>query len=784
MRRPFLLCLLLAPAAVAAERPIDFNRDVRPILSDKCFACHGPDENHREADLRLDVEKDAKSAIVPGKPDESELVARITHTSPSKRMPPRKANKPLTAAEIDTLKRWVVEGAKWSAHWAYVAPKKHPVPDVKGDWPTNWVDRFILDRLNREALKPSPDADRITLARRLYFDLIGLPPTPAEAEAFAKDTDPKAVEKLVDKLLASEHYGERMAAYWLDLVRYADTVGYHGDQDHHASPYRDYVIDAFNLNVPFDRFTREQLAGDLLRGAGEDQKIASCYNRLLQTSHEGGVQPKEYLAIYSADRVRNLSAVWMGATVGCAQCHNHKFDPYTIKDHYALAAFFADVDEEKHLRGSGTDTVPTRRPPEVKVHTRRERERLAQLQETIGRLQVELGAAKDDDMVDALATRLADMEEERDRVRKAARLVMVTQAVSPRTIRVLPRGNWLDDSGEVVQPAIPEFLGKVGDGMARATRLDLANWLTDAKGGSGGLTARVFVNRLWYLFFGVGLSKSLEDFGGQGEPPVHPELLDNMAVEFLESGWNVKHIVKLIVTSRAYRQSSIDTPALREKDPENRLYARQSRFRLPAEMVRDNALSLAGLLVLDVGGLSGKPYQPVGYYRHLNFPKREYQADTDRKQWRRGVYVHWQRQYLHPMLRAFDAPTREECAAQRPRSNTPLAALVLLNDPTFIEAARVFAQRVLTKGGIGDADRVAFAFRETTSRVPDEVERDVLLRLLETNRARYRADPKAAAEVIKIGLAPVPKSTDVIELAAWTAVCRALLNLNETVSRN
>jgi Protein of unknown function (DUF1553)/Protein of unknown function (DUF1549)/Planctomycete cytochrome C len=789
MQRLLLVTLVLTPAAYAAEPALDFNRDIRPILTDKCFACHGPDQKHRQAKLRLDVEKDAKAnrdgvpAIVPGKPDESELVRRITADDADERMPPKKANKPLKPAEIETLKRWVVEGAKWSAHWAYLPPKKNPIPEVKSDWPVHWIDQFIRSRLEREKLTPSADADRITLARRLYFDLTGLPPTPAEAEAFARDTDPKAVEKLVEKLLASEHYGERMAAYWLDLVRYADTVGYHGDQDHHASPYRDYVIDAFNLNLPFDRFTREQLAGDLVPESGTDQKIASCYNRLLQTSHEGGVQAKEYLAIYAADRVRNVSAVWMGATVGCAQCHNHKYDPYTQKDFYSLAAFFADVDEDKHLKGGGTDTVPTKRPPEIPVLTRREREQVARLQDAIARLQTDLGAAKDQDEIDALATRLADAEEERDRIRKSARLVMVTQAKTPRTMRLLPRGNWMDDSGPEVQPAIPAFLGKIG-GDTRATRLDLANWLTDSKNGAGGLTARVFVNRLWYLFFGVGLSKSLEDFGGQGEPPVHPELLDNLAMEFVESGWDIKHMVKLMVTCRAYRQSSIESPALREKDPENRLYARQSRFRLAAEMVRDNALAVSGLLVLDVGGVSGKPYQPAGYYRHLNFPSREYKADANARQWRRGVYVHWQRQYLHPMMRAFDAPTREECTAQRPRSNTPLAALVLLNDPTFLEAARVFAQRTLAEGRMTDAERMTFAFREATSRAPDDVERGVLLKLLEKNRARYRADTQGAGELVKTGIAPVPKDADVVELAAWTQVCRALFNLNETMSRN
>jgi hypothetical protein len=772
------IALGFASRLTAAD--VDFNRDVRPILSDKCFACHGPDDHTRGAELRLDVEKDAKEdrggyrVLTPGKPDQSELVKRITAEDESERMPPKKSGKKLTPAEIDLLKRWVAQGAEYKVHWAYAPPTRHPVPVVQdANWAINWTDRFILARLEKEKLNPSPDADPVTLVRRLYFDLIGLPPTPEEVDAFINDKDPQAYEKLVDRLLASEHFGERMAIYWLDLVRYADTVGYHGDQDHHASPYRDYVIDAINRNVPFDQFTREQLAGDLLPNSGVDQKIASCYNRLLQTSHEGGVQPKEYLAIYHADRVRNVSAVWMGATVGCAQCHNHKFDPYTLKDFTALGAFFADVDEEKHLRGSGTDTVPTKRPPEIPVHTRRERERLADLNAKIAGLEKQGGEAAE----------LAGLKKERDALQKDRRLVMVTQAVKPRTVRVLPRGNWLDDSGAVVQPAVPEFLGKLNVGDRRANRLDLANWLTDPKAGVGGLTARVLVNRLWYLFYGVGLSKSLDDFGGQGEPPVHPELLDNLAVEFA-ADWDMKRMVRLLVTSRAYRQSSLEPPALREKDPENRLYARQSRSRLPAEMIRDNALSLAGLLVLDVGGGPAKPYQPVGYYRHLNFPKREYQADTGSDQWRRGVYTHWQRQFLHPMLKAFDAPSREECTAQRPRSNTPLAALVLLNDPTFVEAARVFARRVIDKGGTTDADRVGYAFRQTTSRKPDGVEMGVLLKLLEQERARYRADPKAAGELVRVGLAPVPKDAEVVELAAWTAVCRAILNLNETVTRN
>lgn len=786
-----LLCLVLVIVvafssalprlARAADQAPDFNRDIRPILSDKCFACHGPDEKHRKAGLRLDVEKSARAsgAVVPGKPAESALIDRVTTTEVSERMPPRKSGKTLTAAEIDILRRWIAAGGKYADHWAYVPPVRHPDPIVKNTaWPANPIDRFILSRLEREGLIPSPDADRVSLARRVSFDLIGLPPLPDEVDRFVADKDPRAWEKLVDRLLASEHYGERMAMYWLDLVRYADTVGYHGDQDHHASPYRDYVIDAFNRNIRFDQFTREQLAGDLLPEATVDQKIATCYNRLLQTSHEGGVQSKEYLAIYSADRVRNLSAVWMGATVGCAQCHDHKYDPYTARDFYSLAAFFADVDEEKHLRGGGVDRVPTRREPEIPVHTRRERQRLDELTATIDSLQGQAPSAE-------RTKQLASLKAERAKLEKSPRKVMVTQAVTPRTVRLLPRGNWLDDTGPVVEPAVPAFLGKLPVTGRRATRLDLADWLTDAQAGVGGLTARVFVNRLWYLFFGVGLSKSLEDFGGQGEAPSHPELLDRLATEFEASGWDIKYLVRRIVTSRAYRQASLEPPALKERDPENRLVAHQGRWRLPAEMIRDNALAVSGLLMLEVGGGSVKPYQPAGYYRHLNFPTREYVADNDIRQWRRGVYVHWQRQFLHPMLKAFDAPTREECTARRPRSSTPLAALVLLNDPTFIEAARVLAQRASPHRQVGepDGDRVRSLFRLVTCRMPDDLEQKTLLKLLQTQRTRYSADPSAAQELVKIGLTPLPRDADVPEVAAWTAVCRAILNLNETITR-
>ncbi len=633
-------------------------------------------------------------------------------------------------------------------------------------------------------LAPSPESDRVTLLRRVTFDLTGLPPNPAEVDAFLQDHSPTAWERVVDRLLASEAYGERMAAYWLDLVRFADTVGYHGDQDHNISPYRDYVIDAFNDNMPFDRFTREQLAGDLLPGAGIDQKIATGYNRLLQTSHEGGVQPKEYLAIYAADRMRNLSSVWLGGTLGCAQCHDHKFDPYTQKDFYSLAAFFADVDEARHLR-KGADTVPTVRPPEIKVLTRRERALLASMEDEIRRLGAKLGDLPAESLAaKELRQRKLDVEKQRDVLRKNARLTMITVSIAPRTIRILPRGNWLDDSGPIVQPAVPEFLGSLQVGQRRPNRLDLANWLVDPKDGIGLLTARVMVNRLWYLCFGQGLARVLDDFGGQGEPPSHPELLDRLAHEFVESGWDIKHMMRLLVTSRAYRQSSATGAALRQRDPENRLFARQVTFRLPAEMIRDNALAISGLLVRRLGGPSVKPYQPEGYYRHLNFPKRTYKHHTDERQWRRGVYVHWQRQYLHPMLKVFDAPSREECTAQRPRSNTPLAALVLLNDPSFLEAARVFAERILREGGDTTDSRLDYAFRRAVARTPDAQERKLLAELLACNRKEYAANLSAARELIATGQAPVAAELDTAEWAAWTGIARTILNLGETNTRD
>ena len=794
------------PAAPAAEDP-DFNRVIRPILSRNCFACHGHDEHDRKAGLRLDdreaatAELDSGSvAIVPGDPAASELVARIRETDPDLVMPPADGNHALSQRQKDLLEAWIAAGAEYAPHWAYVTPVAHPVPAVNdGEWPDTWIDRFLLARLEAEGLKPAVDADDVTLVRRVTFDLTGLPPTPPEVDAYLADPSPDRYGKLVDRLLASPRHAEKMAAWWLDLVRYADTVGYHGDQVHRSAPYRDWVISAFLNNLPFDRFTVLQLAGDLVDSLpGEhpdDRVLASGYNRLLQTTHEGGLQVKEYRAIYQADRIRNLTGAWMGATVGCAQCHDHKYDPYTSRDFYSLGAFFADVDDEKHMGvagvGGAPNTSPTSREPERAMVGPFDRERAASLDVRIRSLRESLPpapAAAAGETVAAeppgiLAKRaeLADLEKRR---RRLERKLMITRALpEPRVVRILPRGSWMDESGDVVGPAVPAFLGSVA-ADARPTRADLARWLVAPRdeGGCGELTARVAANRLWAIFFGAGLCRSADDFGGQGEPPDHPELLDRLAVELFQSGWDVRRLVREMVTSHAYRQSSSASAELQALDPENRRLARQGRWRYPAEGVRDAALAASGLLVERLGGESVHPYQPAGYYRHLNFPRREYEPDADSRQWRRGLYVHWQRMFLHPQLLAFDAPTREECTAVRARSNTPKAALVLLNDPTFVEAARKLAERVMREAG-DDAGRVEALWRHAVSRRPDREERDLVQGLLARRRQEFSLDPAAAAALLSVGIAPRDESLDPAELAAWAATARAVLNLHEAIAR-
>ncbi len=1007
------VCLTFAPLAVADDAKVEFNRDVRPILSEHCYACHGPDKGHRKAGLRLDRRDSAvkHGAVFPGDPDASELVMRILSDDAEEMMPPPEAHKELADADKQVLQDWIAQGAEYQLHWAYAPPVRPAAPEVEDQtWVRNPIDAFLLSNLESKGVAPSPEASRRRLIRRLSLDLLGLPPTPEEVRAFEEDADPKAYEKLVDRLLKSPHYGERMAVAWLDLARFTDSVGYHGDQGQRVFPYRDYVIDAFNSDKPFDVFAVEQLAGDLLPDPTPDQLVATCFNRLNMMTREGGAQPGEYLAKYAADRARTVGLTFLGSTFGCAECHDHKYDPISQRDFYTLSAFFADVKQwgvyhdydytpNPELKGWSNDHPF---PPEIEVQSRYLVERrddlvrkLAGVLERspdmgalrnwvpptaeflkahesgwaalkpvaaagveelpddglvvtdaaksrakpkgpeprfrfqaaapgwVARIRVELvpdarhggkvardgaetagvnltatvtgedkplgffladadlkspryfngdeipgvlagwrtskdhadetqtavwcldqpiqleegrtltvevksaqagrvrvsfspiGIGRDGDPIGdvdpddraavlAAARQGTRVETERARacfarsaaadaeswraVKELAKEILdcrdgrafctIVRAAEPMETRVLPRGDWTDRSGEVVEPEVPRFLphASVATGR-RLTRLDLARWIVADE---NPLTARVFVNRLWKQLFGSGISAVVEDVGVQGEWPVHPELLDWLAVEFRESGWDVKHVVRLMVESSAYRQDSRGRPELNDLDPNNRWVAFQSPRRLEAEFVRDNALAVAGLLNPDVGGPSAFPYQPAGYYSNLQFPNRDYIASAGALQYRRGVYSHWQRTFPHPMLANFDAPAREECTPARNVANTPQQALTLLNDPSFVEAARTLAGRILAEGAADDGDRIDRIYRLVLGRPVAEAERASLLDYLAASRRTFQADPAAAEKLLSVGQAPAGGDA---ETAAWAMTCRVVLNLHESITR-
>ncbi|MFN9563761.1 MAG: PSD1 and planctomycete cytochrome C domain-containing protein [Pirellulaceae bacterium] len=1016
------------------EEAIQFNRDIRPILSDHCFACHGPDANRREADLRLDTETGLLGSdgqpgpVVRGKLSESLLWERITTEDAQLRMPPDSTGKPLSEAQRTLLRRWIEQGAAYEGHWAFQPIDRPSVPKVEPPDRNNAIDHFLAEPIAKLSLELSPPADRRTLIRRLSLDLLGLPPSPQRVEQFASDTSSDAYPRLVEELLNSEHYGERMAMLWMDLVRYADSVGYHGDQEMSVSPYRDYLIDAVNRNVPFDQVTIEQLAGDLLPqtpGTSESRRlqIASGYNRLGMMSAEGGVQDKEYLAKYIAERVRNLGGTWMGLTLGCCECHDHKYDPFSIRNFYQLEAFFADIEEkglyagandtglwgpsipvptpeqeakqqqlkqqleeaEAEYRSAGAQSLPgldqwlaelpswtivppdqsssaqgatltlqpdhsllasgnspatdqttlqwNRFPNEIQtlrietlpddslprkgpgragngnfvlseliVHWVPEgdgepkkipivqglasyeqtgaaggnpygkwavagafdddakgptwgwavMERAGQRndawfaldrtaipdqpgslrvtllqnldnpQHTLGRFRVSWSAqpipkfyldqapqetlaaadaaaqSRTEDaagkltawwkeksptlqpMRDLIAARKKELEAHE----KSIPVTLVTRTVSPRMVRVLARGNWMDDSGEAVEPSVPEVLSVRLEKStpSRANRLDLARWLVAPE---HPLTSRVLVNRLWKHFFGAGIARRVDDFGSQGDPPSHPELLDYLAARMIDSGWNIKEMIRLIVLSSAYQRSASATDGQMAADPTNRWLTHQNRYRMDAELVRDNALAVSDLLVRLVGGRSVRPYQPPGYWAYLNFPTREWQNSQGESLYRRGLYTHWQRQYLHPSLLAFDAPSREECTADRPRSNTPLQSLVLLNDPSYVEAARHLAEQLLAdRQPIDDQRRLEIGFHRVVGRWPAEAETKVLMELLVKHRSQWIGDPEGAAKLVAVGASRTPLPQDQFpELAAWTSVCRVLLNLHETITR-
>jgi len=1066
--RVYRLAFVLAAGCAgsgAQTGGLDFNRDIRLILSDKCYTCHGPDESKRKSKLRLDTEVGAKAdlgghfAIVPGDPARSELVRRVTASDPARRMPPVYAPSRLSEAEIDRLTRWIAQGAKWQTHWSFLAPRRPDPPAIMDTrWPRSPIDYFILEPLEREGMKPSPEADRRTLIRRVSFDLTGLPPTPAEVEAFLRDASPEAYEKLVDRLLASPRYGERMASRWLEAARYADTNGYQTDAERDMWRWRDWVIDAFNRNLSYDRFTVEQIAGDLLPGARRDQVIATGFNRNHRANGEGGIIPEEYAAEYVFDRVDTTSTIWLGLTLGCARCHDHKFDPFTQKEFYRMFAYFNQVPERGNAFKYGNSPPFVAAPlPEQEQRLKSLEGQLASVEQQFANLQPRIWTAqavweasareqtrvdwahsravavnltldgdlageitadsprsekylylmengpvlspipftgkatwKDGDAkfgaaptgragefdgksyvdlgnvgnfgfydsftlsawinpveasgtiisraidepegkgfalvlkeghlsaslvqrwlddgvrleseeivpvkqwshvsltydgsrlasgvrlyldgrplrtrigldymnqpfdvkqplriggglgpgnrfrgqiaavriyrtalnpedVAVLALResvsaiaalpesgrsaaqtrklrlcfldryapddikrawqsLTDLREGRERLVESFPTVMVMQDVTPRReTHVLQRGAY-DHPGEKVEPGVPAALPSLPDG-APQNRLGLAQWLVRR---DNPLTARVAVNRFWQMYFGTGLVKTVEDLGSQGEWPSHPDLLDWMATDFMDSGWDVKALQKRIVTSATYRQSSKTTPDLYQKDPDNRKLSRGPRIRLSAEMIRDQALAISGLLVEKIGGPSVKPYQPAGLWKELSGGD-DYKPDHGDGLYRRSLYTFWKRTSPPPAMMNFDAAGREFCVVRELRTNTPLQSLNLMNDVAYLEAARKMAERMIREGGKTPAERIAYGFELATARRPNDREAEILMGHLRDQRDRFQSDPAAGAKYLKQGKSKRDEALDVRDHAAYAAVASLILNLDATVTRN
>jgi mono/diheme cytochrome c family protein len=943
-----LLACVMPASLMAAD--VDFARDIQPILAGRCFKCHGPDEGVREAGLRFDRREGALAeldsgvrAVVPGDADNSELLARVTSSDPDVRMPPPSEGDPLTPRQVEALRQWIAAGAGYARHWSYVPPRRPVLPAVvQPQWCRNGIDRLSLSRLERERLAPSVEADRYTLIRRVSLDLTGLPPTNAEVDAFVNDPAPDAYERLVDRLLASPGYGERWARVWLDLARYADSAGYADDPPRVIWQYRDWVIGALNANLPFDQFTIEQLAGDLLPDPTQEQLIATGFHRNTMTNSEGGTDDEEFRNVAVVDRVNTTFAVWMATTIGCAQCHTHKYDPITQEEYYRVFAILnqtEDADrreetptlsmftEEQNLkisslkpeisdaesrfaaaqraaRDAGTLTDPPAGPllarfVHIELPGTKKILSLAEVQSFVGEeniavkgkatqsstdyegaaaraidgntdghyfnssstthcreeddpwWELDLGTAATIEKVviwnrtdapgigarlngariilldeqrralwvqpvakapekdaayvvpktgeafgDADKAALADYQsanspelrkhrERLDRLKK--QLAQVQPVTTPilrelppdkrRTTRIQVRGNFLDLGAEV-RPGVPAAFHALEE--VEPDRLALAKWLIDER---NPLTARVAANRTWEQLFGIGLVETGEDFGLQGELPSHPELLDWLAVELMQSGWDVKHLVRLIVTSATYRQSSDASPGVLERDPNNRLLSRGPRFRLSAESVRDQALYVSGLLSDKMYGASVKPPRPKLGLTAAFGASTDWDASPGEDRYRRGVYTFWQRSIPYPSMDTFDAPSREVCTVRRIRRNTPLQALVTLNDPVYIEAAQGLARRILAEGEATTHERIACAFRLCVTRPPSAAETAVLTATLERAVESYRGQPEKARAMATDPLGPLPEGADAAEAAAWTVLANVLLNLDETLAR-
>jgi mono/diheme cytochrome c family protein len=776
----------LSSRALSAEAPVDYNRDIRPILSKNCFACHGQDDGHRAAKLRLDrratavLPRKRGAAIVPSAPDKSLLIARVTAADEDERMPPMQSGNSLNAAQIATLKRWIAQGAPYAEHWAFLKPKRWPLPTVRHRaWPRNGLDYFVLARLEKDGLKPMAEADRYALLRRLSLDLRGLPPTPAETEAFIKDTSADAYEKAVDRFLDDAAYGERWARMWLDLARYADSAGYGSDPLRpHIWRYRDWVIDAFNRNLPYDRFTIEQIAGDLLPNPTIEQKIATAFHRNTMTNTEGGTDDEEFRVAAVKDRVDTTLQVWMGLTVGCAKCHSHKYDPITQREYYSFYAFFnqtADNDQP--------DERPTLPAPsaEDREKNRRIDGRIAALKKQLAAPSlVAVGALRRTPIpVESLSLlgEIAKLEKSRPVVPKVPVMVELPTDRQRKT-HLMIKGSFLNP-GEAVEPGSPAALHPLPKD-APVNRLGVAKWLLSP---DNPLTARVAVNRYWAALFGTGLVETEEDFGTQGEMPSHLELLDWLATEYVRLGWDTKAFLKLLVTSATYRQSSKVTPEALAKDPRNRLLSRGPRFRLEAEMVRDQALALSGLLSRKMHGPSVYPPQPPGLWQAAFNGQRTWATSKGEDRYRRGLYTFWRRTVPYPSMATFDATSRETCTVRRIRTNTPLQAFVTLNDPCYVESAQALARRIVKEGGSTAEERARFGLRLCLCRPPQAEQVKHVMALFETEHAHYRKDAKAALALATEPLGPLPMSMNAAELAAWTVVSNVLLNLDAVLMK-
>jgi hypothetical protein len=824
--------LIGAWSPVRGDEPtVDFNREVRPILARNCFACHGQDPSHRAADLRLDQRDlaiasrgdDGAVAIVPGDPDSSEMIFRVTAEEDTLRMPPPKSGPGLSADEVEVLTRWIEQGANYAQHWAFVPPVAVAVPEVKtadGTGTRNPIDAFIRARLEREHLEPAPEADRSILFRRASLDLRGLPPTREEIDAFLADTSADAYEKAVDRMMADPAFGERWARVWLDLARYADSAGYGSDPLRpNIWRYRDWVIDAFNANMPYDRFTIEQIAGDLLPSATLDQKIATAFHRNTMTNTEGGTDDEEFRVAAIKDRVDTTAQAWMGLTMGCAKCHTHKYDPITQKEYYSVFAIFNQTADADRPDESPTLPAPT---PAMTARLKEIDAALAPPRARLDRLNASRDAARQrwerdltsdqgrdavppgilalldvppalrspaelkliaayhdaiDPQLKAAKEAVAKLEAERPKV-PAVPVMVELASDKKRETRLLLKGNFLDP-GETVEPGTPEALHPWPADAPR-DRLGLARWLMSP---ANPLTARVAVNRYWSQLFGAGLVETEEDFGTQGDLPSHPELLDWLAVRYRDSGWDTKAIIRLIVTSATYRQSSRVTPELLEKDPKNRLLARSPRLRLEAEMVRDQALAISGLLSRQVGGPSVFPEQPPGLWQAAFNGERTWATSPGADRHRRALYTFWRRTIPYPSMATFDAPSRETCTIRRSRTNNPLQAFVTLNDPVYVECAQALARRIVAEGGSNPDERVRYGLKLALSRVPSDAQVAPLVRLYEAMKARYAADPDAAKALAVEPLGPLPDGLAPAEAAAWTAVANVLLNLDAVLTR-